>query len=219
MAPVLSGFVLLEVAFAILILGVMGTLGLTGYRTICEHRAYSTTEKRIEHVFIALAHFAKRTGTLPCPATPESMGDDPNKNDLGCLKPVGFVPYAALGISEREATDGWQRPLVYAVDQALHCRNSISDDEHILKLFCQASQLDLSVSHNLGGSASTHPAVVLLSHGPTGPNSSDPTKIYNANFTGDFVDQSPDNTFDDIVRFVTRENLLAFYAQTSCPAF
>lgn len=52
---------------------------------------------------------------------------------------------------------------------------------------------------------------------PTGPNSSDPTKMYNASFTGDFVDQSSDSTFDDIVRFVTRDNLLAFYAQTSCP--
>lgn len=201
----MSGFILLEVAFAILVLGVVSTLGLTGYRAICEHRAYSTTEQRIERTFVALAHFAKRTGSLPCPTTPESMGVAPNQGVMDCPQLVGMVPYATLGMSEREAMDGWQRPLVYAADPTLHpsplhiqsstyipvqaedsgftnneSKGEISSslekpttilksNNYILEPFCEATPTDLSITHQLGEPASTtHPAVVLLSHGPHG---------------------------------------------------
>ena len=218
MASFLPGFILLEVAFAILILGIIGTLGVSSYRTISEHKAYSTTEKHIEHIFMALANHAKRTGSIPCPASPESSGVGANQGTMGCPQLVGLVPYETLGISERETNDGWQRPITYAMDQALHpSQLDIQSHESVLGPFCEATLSGLTVTHNIGQPTTLHPAVILISQGPTGSNSSDPSKAYNAALTSDFVDQSIDSTFDDIVRFVSRDHLLAFYGQSGCP--
>lgn len=219
MAAVVSGFVLLEVAFAILILGIVGTLGLTGYRAVCEHRAYSVTDQRLERAFAALAHYVRRTGALPCPASVDSKGASLDQGGMGCSPNIGTLPYVALGMSERDVQDGWNRHIVYAMEPNLHpAQMDIQTHGHVLGPFCEAESETLTITHNIGQPMSTHPAVVLISHGPTGPNTHDPSKAYNAAPTPDFVDQSDDSTFDDIVRFVSRDNLLAFYAQTSCPA-
>lgn len=221
MATVVSGFVLLEVAFAILIFGVIGTLGLAGYRAVCEHRAYSVTEQKIERVFYALASYVKRTGSLPCPASVESNGVSVDQGGVGCSPNIGAVPYATLNMSERDTQDGWQRPITYAMDAALMNQQQISSQPNlpILELFCTTESQGLTIIHDVSKPVSSaSPAVVLISHGPIGPNAQNPSKAYNLAGSSSFVDQSSDSAFDDVVRFVSRDNLLAFYGQSSCPA-
>lgn len=195
----------------------MGAFGIAGYRTIYEHRAYTTTEKRIERVFYALAQHVKRTGSLPCPVTPDNQGVAPI--GLVCAQNVGGVPYATLGMRSLDVEDGWQRLLVYSVDPSLSSDRlaTQADEVGLLSVFCAAQPSTLNIKHSLGQATLLHPAVVLLSHGPTGPRADDAAKAYNAAATMNFVDQSPDSTFDDIVRFVTRDNLLPFYGQAGCP--
>lgn len=218
MASVVSGFVLLEVAFAILILGIVSTLGLTGYRAVCEHRAYSVTEQRLERAFYALAHYVKRTGSLPCPASPESQGVSVDQGGMGCFPNTGTLPYDALNMSERDTQDGWQRPIVYAMDPTLHpSQMELQNSPTLLEIFCKAEAESLTITHNIGQPTSIHPAVILISHGPTGPNVHNVSKAHNTGATSHFIDQSDDSTFDDIVRFVSRDNLLAFYGQSGCP--
>ena len=215
----LRGFVLLEVALAILIVGVLGTLGISGYRAVCEHRAYSVTEQRMERALAALAQYVKRTGCLPCPASIDSQGESVGQGAMGCPTSVGTLPYAVLGMSVREAQDGWQRPLTYAMDPALHPSTlDVQTHESMLGPFCEVQPDALSIAGTSVSVSMSHPAVVLVSHGPTGPTTQIPDKAQNAGVNGVFVDQSDDRGFDDIVRFVSRDNLLAFYAQTSCPA-
>lgn len=158
---------------------------------------------------------------------------------------VGLVPYKTLGIPEKIAKDGYHHWITYAVDPALSNPEirylNAPDDVVVLPnfVFCEveggAAPLNVTNSSKqsvLDPSSQTKDpiAVVLISHGPSGDGSFDdkgdrhpqasPDKETNADSTSNFVDRAPSfnkgDFFDDTVKWVTRNNLMALYGKQIC---
>lgn len=218
MASRLPGFMLLEVAFTLLIIGAVGTLGLSAYRSIKNNQAHAVTEQRMDSLFKALAYYVHRNGLLPCPATSEDGFEQ--SSSIGCSSSVGLVPYQTLGISEREARDGWQHKIVYAVDTAFHFSDlELRMKSYKTESFCTTPSSNIiGVAQQAGAAPFVYPAVLLMSFGPSGDSKKTDVKVQNSSAQQIFVDNNTEPGSDDIVRFTTSDHLLAFYSKTGCPA-
>ena len=75
----------------------------------------------------ALTQFVQQQKRLPCPAdgtlvsTNANAGTEQNWSAAGCTgnQQGGVAPWRALGLSESDASDGWDRRLTYRLDPAL----------------------------------------------------------------------------------------------------
>jgi type II secretory pathway pseudopilin PulG len=113
----LSGFSLVEVALAILIIGiVLGTLAVP-LRAQLEARMMDETQRLLDETREALLGYAAIYGHFPCPADASSNGLEPagTDHDLGvCPVWYGYLPAAELGITTVDeqgyAVDAWNRP-------------------------------------------------------------------------------------------------------------
>jgi prepilin-type N-terminal cleavage/methylation domain-containing protein len=121
------GFTLVELAIVITVSALM-LVGLTHlYDTLRMHMALKTTRQRIEEIQQALDDYADKNERLPCPQAAKDWpsGETPTDCSKSDLQPgerdvaVGIVPAAALGLAPREAKDGWDNLLTYAVSAAL----------------------------------------------------------------------------------------------------
>ena len=157
---------------------------------------------------------------------------------------VGLVPYRTLGIPEKIAKDGYHHWITYAVDPALSnpdIKYLNAPDDVVLPnlVFCevQSGATPLNVTGpdkqsvlDPSSQAKDPIALVLVSHGPSGDGSFDdkgdrrspasPDKGTNADSTANFVDRTPSfnkgDFFDDTVKWVTRNNLMALYGKQIC---
>lgn len=215
MRRVLPGFVLIEVAFALLIIGFISTISWHSYQSYLTHRSIAATDTRMEQILKALACYVRREGRLPCPSNDES-GMGPS-SPLGCPTNRGFVPYRTLNLNEGTLRDGWGRSFVYAVDQAYHVAKAHIDTyENKIQAFCEVTPSEITIYDSQEQPTTTHPSVVLMSHGPSGQNNKTSIKSRHLDGLG-FIDCAPSGASDDIVKFVTSDHLLAFYGGTNCP--
>ena len=122
------GFTLIEIVVVLFILGVVIAMAATITNALTASQRLSTTTTRMQTVDAALVQFVMLSKRLPCPADgtlPSSnatAGTEMARNTLtGCTtnEAGGVVPWAALGLSESDATDGWNRRLTYRVQPVL----------------------------------------------------------------------------------------------------
>ena len=114
------GFTLVEMALVMLILGLMVAAVFAVLKPYQAKQKRDVTLQRIERATIALNDFAQKTGRLPCPAAPDAVPPGIMRTD--CATPVlrdGVLPYADLGLTRIDATDGFGNPLTYVVSEAL----------------------------------------------------------------------------------------------------
>jgi type II secretory pathway pseudopilin PulG len=105
------GSLLLEIAIALSILGIISGFFIT--KTLTANRALrlQRTKNNIEITISALASYLASNNRLPRP----SVGSDGMESkDVGCA--MGHVPFRTLGISERNSLDGNARPLIYIME-------------------------------------------------------------------------------------------------------
>jgi prepilin-type N-terminal cleavage/methylation domain-containing protein len=121
------GFTLIEVVVVMLIFTIVIAMAAVLTRGISAAQKRSVTATRIAAVDTALILFVQQQKRLPCPAdgTVDSAGVNPGLERGGgaaaCTanQQNGVVPWRTLGLTETDATDGWDRRLTYRVGPLL----------------------------------------------------------------------------------------------------
>ena len=103
-----TGFTLIEMAFLIIIIGVLTVGMVRPLDAVLKRRMHDDTENAIKETIIASVGFALLNKRLPCPDT----DNDGAENCGGTGTITGTCPYKDLGI---ECRDGWKNVLVYEV--------------------------------------------------------------------------------------------------------
>lgn len=121
-AEALRGFTLIEIVVVLLIVGLIGSMAAAISKTLVIKQQYSTTRARLATLDAALVNYVAVMKRLPCPAdgtvAQGAVGAGAEAGAPGtCLnsQQTGVVPWASLGLTEDDATDGWGRRFTYRV--------------------------------------------------------------------------------------------------------
>jgi prepilin-type N-terminal cleavage/methylation domain-containing protein len=125
------GFTLVEIAVVIVILGLLLTMLLGISSTMIAQQRREATRVRLIAVETALTLYASQNQRLPCPANGSLPSSDPTYGKeittgagaaIQCHiagvangQQFGVLPWATLGLSEADVTDGWGTRLTYRV--------------------------------------------------------------------------------------------------------
>jgi prepilin-type N-terminal cleavage/methylation domain-containing protein len=123
------GFTLIEIVVVLFIVGVVITMAAGITKALTASQKLSITTTRMAAVDIAIVQYVMQQKRLPCPADGTLLSTD---NNAGVESPArtavagctsneagGVVPWRSLGLSESDATDGWNHRLTYRVMPAL----------------------------------------------------------------------------------------------------
>jgi len=130
------GFTLIEMAIVLVVIGLLLSGGLLTVKPVIEGSKMAETNQRLDRIEEALILYVIRNGCLPCPADGalttndgSAVGDAASYTSqcltqatasTTCSAGTGsVVPWAALGLSQGEALDGWGNLITYVVDGAL----------------------------------------------------------------------------------------------------
>jgi prepilin-type N-terminal cleavage/methylation domain-containing protein len=128
------GFTLIEIVVVLFIIGVVIAMGAAITTALTSSQRLSTTTTRMQAVDAALVQFVMQQRRLPCPAdgtkvsgTDADAGIEVPPIPTGCStnQAGGVVPWRALGLSETDATDGWNRRLTYRIDPVLAATSAL----------------------------------------------------------------------------------------------
>jgi type II secretory pathway pseudopilin PulG len=203
-------------AIALCIIGVVGSFGFSTLSQTVALQKEKTTEKNLEQIMYALAGFALRNHKLPTAAV---NNQDKDLQGLSIKDNyIGTVPYKTLGIPEKMARDGYNKPITYAVARDLtRTKKLYEPPERSDPGFCQctASIYPIKVQDEKGQNALQRSeedliAVVIISHGsnPNPPNYSSNNLIFT---DGPYTKNHPHRML-----WASRNNLLAVYGGAPC---
>jgi len=120
------GFTLIEVVVVMLIFTVVIAMAAVITRGVSAAQKRSITATRMAGVDAALLLFVQQQKRLPCPAdgsveSTVATGVEMGGGAAACTanQQNGVVPWRTLGITENDATDGWDRRLTYRVAPSL----------------------------------------------------------------------------------------------------
>src|SRR5690349_6310138 len=127
------GFTLVEIVVVLLIFGIVLAMAAAITRGVVASQKRSLTATRMATVDAALVQFVMQQRRLPCPAdgtkptTDNNAGIEGPRNAAGCTgtQANGVVPWRALALTEAEASDGWDRRLMYRVEPMLGADNGM----------------------------------------------------------------------------------------------
>jgi type II secretory pathway pseudopilin PulG len=162
--PGATGFVLIELAIALVILTLLlgGLLVPIGAQV--EQRQYAETEKQLSQIRESLIGYAISNGHLPCPAVSTTNGaEDRTGSACTSSKRVGFLPWVTLGVN---SSDAWGNLFRYSVtpafaDSGANTKFTLDEPTDItIQAGNNTAAVNLSVPNGI-------PAAVL-SHGKNG---------------------------------------------------
>lgn len=217
------GYTLVELAIVITILGIIIAAGVAAYTLYLKDSRYQATERALSMAQVSIAGFRSLHGHYPCPASPTAQPGDADYGYQDCTGSsllstnsvrtpalanpnimIGTIPFRELNISERNAYDGYNNRLTYAVTQGL--TDSVTYDNAIGGI----SLIDSAGMSVVDPADSGH--FVVLSHGPNGdgaytrdgvalPCTASTAETDNCNADHAFVVSGLLNDFDDEVAY------------------
>ena len=108
-----KGFSLLEMSLVLVIVSLLLVVLLPLLLGLTKEKRVESTKARLEKVEVALLGFLHSQGRLPRPDTDgDGLEDSP-------FSAPGAVPYATLGLAQRDARDDYGLPLYYDVAEEL----------------------------------------------------------------------------------------------------
>ena len=115
-----QGFTLIEIAIVLLIVSILLGYTVAMFPRQQELKKYRAVNAEMDQVIEAIIGFAQVNGRLPCPAIPNSGGDEDGGGGANCNNYGGFVPVNTLGITGRLngdflLLDPWGNPYRYYV--------------------------------------------------------------------------------------------------------
>jgi prepilin-type N-terminal cleavage/methylation domain-containing protein len=130
------GFTLIEIVVVLFILGVAIAMAVALTNALTASQRLSTTTARLQTVDAAIVQYVMQQKRLPCPADGTLASTDANAGienpanrtaGAGCTtnEAGGVVPWRTLGLSEQDATDGWNHRLTYRIQPALAADNAL----------------------------------------------------------------------------------------------
>lgn len=138
-----KGMSFIELAIAIMIIGLMAATAIQGYRMYEAQRVTKETQIKGLAVQKAMARFFSQNSRLPCPADPRLTADDVGAGQEQCTSTtacamddgttgvctiagtdgqdilLGTVPYATIGVILKDSYDGWSRKTTYVVTKKM----------------------------------------------------------------------------------------------------
>lgn len=126
-----NGFTLIEMALVTALVGIIVSGLLIGIPQYVQYRQTQTTRAHMDLAMNALSVYSQRYLRLPCPAdtvdatlaSGARVGRGTERDGGYCYKNItnrtlygqaeGVLPWKALGLSERDAMDGWGRYITY----------------------------------------------------------------------------------------------------------
>ncbi|MDR1032332.1 MAG: prepilin-type N-terminal cleavage/methylation domain-containing protein [Holosporales bacterium] len=108
------GFALLEVAIAIMVMGVI--LGILGpsLNTLRLCSSLQSNKQKYERICYAIAAYVIRNSHLPAPAS------EPNSGESNLDSPnLGFIPFKSLGLSKDVSVNSAGKPIKYIPNKTL----------------------------------------------------------------------------------------------------
>lgn len=205
-----KGFTLVEIAIVMVIVALLIGGMLMPISAQVDLHNMRETQKDLDNIKsaligFALSHPATTNGKpyLPCPDTDGDGAE--NRTDSACSSAEGDVPWADLGVSQR---DSWDRTYRYRVTAAFS--NSANG-------FLLTSSGDIDILQAAGGSLLANNApVVFYSRGKNGA-SGGTDEAENADGDAEFVSHggtiTTGNAFDDMVVWVP--TTILFYEMVS----
>lgn len=223
----ISGFSLIEIAIVLIIIGLISGMALPSLKAMLDWQKTAITAQNQEKILYALASYAIQNKSLPYAANPLNSQEKPHEI---IRRRRGIVPYAALGLPESTAKDGYHRWFTYVVDDYYtvipKTGPPMLSQQPISRLCEKQIHLNPLTIKGLQGNV----AVVLISHGPQGrgayPNPLEPEgpgsdEKQNATSDTEIIDrpinQNSHDPFSHKVVWVTASNLLALYGRAPCP--
>jgi prepilin-type N-terminal cleavage/methylation domain-containing protein len=120
------GFTLVEIVVVMVIFGIVLTMAAAVTRGIIASQQRTVTTTRLSTVDLAIAQFVAVQKRMPCPAdgtlasTANNAGVEVAPDVNGCSSQTnGVVPWVTLGLTETDATDGWNHRFTYRTGQSL----------------------------------------------------------------------------------------------------
>ncbi len=127
------GFTIIEILVVLIILGIVLAMAAMVTRGVSAGQKRSITTTRLTGVDAAIVQFVAVQKRMPCPAdgtkaaTDASAGVEVVPDAAGCSAQTnGVVPWRSLGLSEQDASDGWDRRLTYRTDAQLGKTNAMN---------------------------------------------------------------------------------------------
>jgi prepilin-type N-terminal cleavage/methylation domain-containing protein len=128
-----SGFTLVEIVVVLVIVAILIAMAAALTRGVTAAQKRSLTATRMAGVDTALMLYVQQQKRLPCPADGTLVSSDGNAGiERGggggaCAnnQQDGVVPWRTLGITETDATDGWDRRITYRVTPSLALANGL----------------------------------------------------------------------------------------------
>jgi len=165
-------FTLVEVLVVLVIFGLVIAMAAAITRGLAASQKRSITATRLSTVDAAIVQFVAVRKRMPCPAdgtlasAANNAGVEVAPDVNGCSAQAnGVVPWVSLGLTETDATDGWERRFTYRTGQSLGLTMDMSqcDPASTAAVVATASCVTGCTSANLA--ACTAPQSFLLNKG------------------------------------------------------
>ncbi|GAB6033909.1 type II secretion system protein [Galenea microaerophila] len=119
----IKGFTLIEVAIALVIIGLLISGGTYLYGQQYTLGKVNKTREQLDHIHEVMLTFVKSNGFLPCPDT-DGDGLENRNSDGACRSRQGRLPARTLGI---DGEDAWGSPFYYRVNARAEDRDRVTD--------------------------------------------------------------------------------------------
>ncbi|OFW69372.1 MAG: hypothetical protein A2977_03305 [Alphaproteobacteria bacterium RIFCSPLOWO2_01_FULL_45_8] len=244
-----EGFALVEVAIALIVMGVLLGIGLPSFLQYLQWQKIRDTKEKQEKIFYSVASFVLQNGFVPLPADPYEKGENFGMSRPSAQKSEdlrGLIPFKTLGLPEECARDGFKHYFTYIGGAPQKEQIDVSNQASFCQVF-PIHSLEVDERRPNGGFskrpqnlASQNPIVlIIISHGESGHGAyygvagsmkqisrldqAGADKRHNASSSLRIISRAlsrkPQDFFDDMVVWVTRDNLMAFYGKSPCQVY
>lgn len=145
-------FALVGVVLVLVILGFLGTQGLS--RLLLANRGEERLQARFEAAHRALLQYVSTRESLPCPANPAlDTGDaaPTAPNSATCSFPEGTLPWRSIGLAREDSIDPWGQKISYRVYTG--GAGSLTQPKGMSMVHCDAVESSPAATTALNGSA------------------------------------------------------------------